>query len=233
MTTDPKVTQKLYQKKFRRLLFTTILLTAVAGYYCFQLFDTFSKTSVALAQEKETLVALERNVNVTTQTYSDTKKAFDENFKPVLESIQKVYPTSEDYRELTRLLDTFCKEHNTPSNRLSCTDLKYPPARIEQNNNYAVLPATLTFTSSQENFFEFLNFVHNSGALEEKTRLMDIKSIQINFVYDKATSASGAPSAQASEKPLLNVSVALNAYFQKPSAAENPKIQDTQKTPNK
>lgn len=229
--TDPKVTQKIYQKKFRRFLFTTILLAACAGYYCFQLFDTFTKTSVALAQEQETLVTLERTVNVTAQTYSDTKKAFDESFKPVRESIQKVYPSGEDYRELTRLLDAFCKEHNTPANRMSCSDLKYPPARVEANNNYAILPATLTFTSSQENFFEFLNFVHNSGALEEKTRLMDIKSIQINFVYDKSAGGSGA-SVQNPEKPLLNVSIALNAYFQKPSAAENPKKPTPQKAPN-
>ena len=72
---------------------------------------------------------------------------------------------------------------------------------------------------------KFLKFMESSGTLEDKTRLMDIRSISINFGVSQSSSVTtGQP--LAAEKPTLNVSVSLNAYFQKPFQKSTPATPD-------
>jgi len=101
-------------------------------------------------------------------------------------------------------------------------DLKFSRPRIDTELDYSVLPFTLTLSTTRENFDNFLRYVENSGALDpngqgESTRLLDIRSISINFMEQGATGFTGT---SRSTTPIMNVSIAMNAYFQLPTDLE-------------
>ena len=70
-----------------------------------------------------------------------------------------------------------------------------------ENEDYRILPVSMNIESSRDNFFKFLEYIGNSGAIQNQTRLMDIQSIGINFGNDK--------------KDKITFDVQANAYFQK------------------
>ena len=139
------------------------------------------------------------------------KKGFDDKFDTIYSALDTVYPLTEKYTDLARLFDDFVAKNDSSTDPVLISDLRFGQARFETSNDFAVLPVTVTLSGSQDNFIKFLKFIETSGVLEDKTRLMDIRSISINFVL---------PSLNQGEvlntKPGINVSINLNAYFQKP-----------------
>lgn len=97
--------------------------------------------------------------------------------------------------------------------------MKFSKPKLNTSTDYVVLPFTLTLNTTRDNYDKFMRYVENSGDLDEQTRLLDINSISINFVTEQsAVSSSGSPI----EIEMLNVSMSMNAYYQKPSEVAAP-----------
>ena len=186
------------------LVIITILL---AGYYGFTQYTKLHGAQEALALEQNQITDLQKLETQSAKDYAAHKKEFDQKYASVLDSLQAVYPPQENYTDLARLFDNFFQQNNSATNPIFANDIKFGQARNDANADYGVLPVTMTVTGTQDNFMKFLKFIETSGVLADKTRLMDVRSISINFT-----------STDSGQK-MINVSVALNAYFQKPYSA--------------
>jgi len=202
-----------YAKSIRTYMMLMVVTAAFAGYYGYTQYTKLSGAQDALAKEQIQITELQNTQAETSNDYANLKKDFDQKYSGVLTSLQAVYPLEENYTDLARLFDQFFQNNNTSFNPVFVSDMKFGQARVTESSDYMVLPVTMTITGSQDNFLKFLKFVENSGVLEDKTRLMDIRSISINFT---GTSSQFSAFAGAATQPSINVSVALNAYYQKP-----------------
>lgn len=203
-----------YAKSIRSYMVLIVLTAGLALYYGYTQYVKLSGAQDALAKEQTRITELQSIQAGTSTDYINLKRDFDQKYSGVLDSLQAVYPLEENYTDLTRLFDSFFQTNNTPFNPVFVSDIKFGQAKIDASSEYAVLPVTMTIAGTQDNFMKFLKFIETSGVLEDKTRLMDIRSISINFTGSSAL--AGLVTTQTSNLPMINVSIALNAYFQKP-----------------
>lgn len=205
-----------YAKSVRTYLMLIVITLLLAGYYGYTQYVKLSAAQDALAKEQTQITDLQNTAAETNNDYSNLKKDFDQKYAGVLDSLQAVYPIEEDYTKLTISLDAFFRDNNTSFNPVFLSDLKFGQARFDAAQEYAVLPVTMTISGTQDNFLKFLKYIENSGVLEDKTRLMDVRSISINFTSGGSDNSTGGQNALTPTQPLINVSLGLNAYFQKP-----------------
>lgn len=121
--------------------------------------------------------------------------------------LNKFFQKKEQHTVLTRSLEKLESDFNRTLNPFIIGNLQYLAPVVIEEANYSILPIRLTIHSSFENFFAFLNYIENSGTLSEKTRLLDISSITINFV-----SSQGAPE-NLSGRDEINFNVSMSAAF--------------------
>lgn len=213
-----EIKKRNFKKQIRNFTAATIAALLLSGFYGYSQYLKLAAAQTALAQEQQNVSSLQSDVTKMSKGYADLKESNDEKFSTITASLQKVYPLEESYTDAARLFDKFFSDSNTNSNPVVISDLKFGLPRIEAAKEYAILPVTMTISGTKDNFMKFLKFVQDSGVLEDETRLMDINSISINF---NSSSSSQSLDGMSSE-PLLNVSVSLNAYFQKPFKSATP-----------
>lgn len=213
-TTKILVQRKNYPRMIRSYTGMMVIVLIIAGVYGFIQFQKLSEAWNAIATEQQQAAQLQTAGNQFAADYTELKSTFDKNFASILNSIQGVYPLEEDYTQLTRDLDKFFQETNSSINPIFASDLKFSIARIDETHDYAILPFTMTVSGTRENFEKFMHYIENSGSLEDRTRLMEITSISINFPAQPASAFEVSPAAP--EIPTLNIAVSMNAYFQKP-----------------
>lgn len=217
--------QKNYPRQIRNyavFIFFTLLAAAAYGYL------QYTKLSIARDTVGKAQILTESMRSSATgfgSAYAEMKRLFDKDFRTIADALQAVYPSEESYTSLTRLLDDFMQQNNRSFDPIFMNDLRFSQSRADTSGDYSLLPFTLTLSTTRSNFEKFLRFIENSGALADGSRqagvrLMDLRSISINFARERSAFASGE--AATSTAPLMNVSVVLNAYFQSPSEAFSP-----------
>lgn len=208
------IPRKNYQKLTNTYKFLAVVLVVAAGVNGYFQWQKLSSAQQAMVDEQTLSQNIATGVSKYNDLYGSLKKGFEEDFVGLKDAIQAVYPDQENYTILTQSLDKYMHDNSTNENPIFMSDLKFGEARIDKNKDYAVLPFSLTLTTSQENFDNFLHFVETSGALSEKVRLMDLNSISISF----SESQKAETGTLNQSKQMLDVSLAMNAYFQTPIA---------------
>ncbi|MFA6521705.1 MAG: hypothetical protein WCT53_04960 [Candidatus Gracilibacteria bacterium] len=123
--------------------------------------------------------------------------------------IREILPLDENYTDLTRKFDDFFAENDKQGNPLSQSSLRFGKgAPVADMPGISALPISMSIESSRDNFFKFLDFVNQSGVLSTGRRLMEIKSIQLNFPGD------GELVQDPSQK--IDFTVEMVAYYQTP-----------------
>ena len=135
--------------------------------------------------------------------YQNKKDDFNSLSKSIESSIEDVFPSTDDYTNLTRQIDLIESDLFSVNNPFEISSISYQD-QID-GNNYRILPLKLSISSSSSNFIKFLHHIENSGNLDEGVRMMDISSIKLNF----------EDSSRASDSSIINFNVQINAYFQK------------------
>lgn len=218
MSTQTAIIPRInYQKKLRTYgVLTVLLFVAVAGYGYYQ-FTKYNEALQAYTDEQNTVAQTTVSNKQVSDSFQTLKSAFQNDFGTIKSQVNTVYPNQDDYTNLTRQFDDYFTSANTAVNPVFLSDLKYGEARIEPGKEYAVLPVTMTLQTTRDNFDKFLQYVETSGALTaDGKRLMDISSISINFPTDTASSEPAQPGVTLKPQE-LNVTISLNAYFQKPA----------------
>lgn len=143
------------------------------------------------------------------QTLADTRQKHYEEYSKKMASI---LPPDENYTDLTRQFDAYFDQHDQPGNSIFQSSLRFGKGTPVPGMTYiSALPVSTNIEATRDNFFKFLEFINNSGSLETETRLMEIKSIQINFPE------GGEVVDDLKQK--INFNVEMLAYYQTPKVA--------------
>jgi hypothetical protein len=223
MASPISIVKKDYSKSIRTYTIVTFIIGAVIVFYGYQQFSKLATVNAALASEQAQAVTLQESSDAFANDYDTMKKTFESANSNSLNALQAVYPSTENYTELTRQLDKYFLDTGTTADPLFTNDIRFSRPVIDEKKNYAVLPFTMSVTASKNSFAKLMRYIENSGDLESKTRLMEIRSISISFPSGQQAPLSTAPTKAKSS--VYNLSLSMNAYFQKPvitSSAETP-----------
>jgi hypothetical protein len=203
-----KITLKLEKRrqKFQIKLygFLSLLIIAVMGTYSYFQFQDY-RFIVEGAEKSDVLaLTLRSKASDAKSQYDQNKKTFDQLDRVVQQNLEKVFPSQDDYTELTRQIDSFEESLSRSRSPFEVSNLSYQ--NVVEEDNYFILPFRMSITSSSENFTKFLHMIENSGAIDGDTRLMSVSSIRLSF--------QGSPGA-GSPTDIINFTVQINAYFQK------------------
>jgi len=212
-TAQVTIRRKNYPRLIRSYGGFIVLLLIAGGVYGYMQYQKLTAAQTALAAAGQTAQTLRSSADTSSQNYQELKTSYEQNSAAIRNAIEFVFPSEENYTKLTQSLDKEIDTLNDSLNPIFASDLKFAKPKVDASGDYAVLPFTLTLNTSRDNFDKFMRYVESSGDLDEQTRLLDITSISINFVTEQsAVSSTGTPI----EIEMLNVSMAMNAYFQKP-----------------
>lgn len=199
-----------YNRSIQHYTLFILVLLVLGGVYGFFQYQKLMATNQAIDETRTRLTELQNNVTKASEEYTTTKKTYETSFQQTKDALDGIYPSSEKITELTRTFDSFEAENNSSINPLFISDLKFGKPRIDKKVSYTTLPFSVSLITTRDNLNKFLQFIENSGSLEDGTRLMDVRSISIDFSPRQQTSEF---TLQESNAPLLNVSIELQAYF--------------------
>lgn len=203
------VPRRNYQRQIRTYTVLTFAVLIAAGVYGFFQFQQLSTAQAALADGESRLSQMKSFETQISEQYTTLKSSFDEDFEEVQNAIDGVFPSEEDYTSLTEDLDQLILTLNRQSPSVFMNNLKFNQPRFDDKEGFATLPFSMTLQTTRTNLERFLAYAEGSGSLDDGSRLLDVRSIDISF-----PGQGGGNQTQ-----LLNVSLNVNAYFQL-SAAE-------------
>lgn len=185
-----------------------IVFAATVVYGAFQ-YQILSAEKQAVLDNEMRRAALEEELASARQTFQpfaeERAKAQAEFSKKII----AILPPDENYTDLTRQLDNYFAEQDRPGNNVFQRSLRFSKgAPAEGMNSISILPMNMNIETTRENFFDFLEFINSSGSLESGVRLMEIKSIQLNFPE------GGEVLKDLRQK--MDVTLDMNAYYQTP-----------------
>ena len=182
-----------------------IIVGLFVTYYGIEKYLEYSDKSTIVANSEQELVDLGKSKKLEADGFtalaSDSKTQRD----TMIKELSSVFPSQENYTELTRIFDAWFLNTNRSNNPIVLTDMQYGTPATDKSGKYDVLPISMNITSSEPNFYKFLSFVQDSGTLSQKVRLLNLKSVQMNFSDDTT----------ATIKNQIQFRAEIQAYFQK------------------
>jgi hypothetical protein len=208
LTKTRSALRKVHYKRQANFYFacTGLLLIGLIYYATTNYFELTDKKTI-INESTHAMRGLTESLDDVAGEYESLKETHNLIKETVSKEVGDVFPAMENYTELTRDLDEYFKTKSQTDNPLVATNLQYGSPKVSEDGNYYVLPLSMTISSSEENFYDFLSYVDKSGALSSKTRIMDITSIKINFRDPTGKQKKGGEE--------INFNVQLNAYYQK------------------
>lgn len=186
-------------------------MSAGVVYGIFQ-YRIFSAEGAATVDNQARIAELGQQVSA---KKADFKKLGDAHAQTQVEfgkKMDSILPADESYTDLTRVLDNFFADQDTPGNPIFQSSLRFGKgAAVSAMSGISALPISMNIEGTRDNFFKFLDFVNNSGSLDTGVRLFEITSVQLNFPE------GGEVLKDLKQK--INFTVDMNAYYQTPKVA--------------
>ncbi len=193
--------------QLRLYIVLSVLLLAVIGYFTFNNVMKYLDIQAEIESNNEIFNNIQSNEEAITQELENEQNEIQELNQTIQSQLELVFPVQESHTKLTRTLEQFANDLHRIKNPFIINNLQYLDVEQEEGEDYSVLPFKMTIHSSYTNFFKFLEFVENSGALSEGTRLIEITTISINFVSPSGTAGN------LSGKDEINFNATMKAYF--------------------
>lgn len=186
---------------------TALIMIAAAvvyGVFQFQIMTSMEAASLDNARTVKMLSDSLQKEKTSFKIFADERAKRQKEFR---EKISSVLPPDENYTDLTRLFDDYFADNDKPGNPMLQNSLRFGKgAPVESLPSVSALPISMNVEATRENFFNFLDFIKNSGSLESGVRLMEVKSINFSFL-DAAEDTKDL-------KQKMNFSVEMIAYYQ-------------------
>jgi len=215
------------------------LIIALGGYFGYQNYTEYQLTKAAFENEQSQINQLKGSADKAKKDFLALQTELDVKNSGVKQSIEKILPSTEDFTDLARDLDSYFRNTKTSSNPMFLSDIRFNISRVDKDKDYGTLPFSMTMSGNEEGFKQFLSQVEKSGELSSDTtsqsRLMDISNINLTFVNEQksntptsssatniienadGTISSGTEAVAALTKVRsINASLNLKAFFQKP-----------------
>ncbi|MBI5754095.1 hypothetical protein HZA40_03065 [Candidatus Peregrinibacteria bacterium] len=194
--------QKLHIQTYAILCLLLVIFLSFYGYTKWQQYEL---TKQGLEQNKIFIASLRGQVSNEKTEADDKKNQGVQLNKEVGQKLKVIFPTTDDYTNLTKQMDIYEGQLSTKTNPFEVSNIDYQ--NPIQGDTYSVLPMRMNIRSSNDNFTKFLRMVESSGSLKDNVRLMDISSIRLNFENNEQSGVNASS--------IINFSVQINAYFQK------------------
>lgn len=185
----------------------SVLLAVIIGYYIFTNTMSFIRMRGDINDFRQLHAAIQATDKRLDEEIEKIKPINEQLSTTITEELNYVFPEAENHTLLTRTIESFASEINRLKNPFLINNLQYLAPQPSKSGDYMILPFRMTIHSSHDNFIKFLEYAENSGTLSAKTRLLDIKSIVINFVTPKGSTGN------TSGKDEINFNVSMNSYF--------------------
>lgn len=189
----------------------SIILALFLGYHFYTNITTYLEMKGDISSLKTLHGALQGTDKRLDLEMDNIKEGNEELVTAVAEELDYVFPETENHTLLTRTIESFSNDLNRTKNPFLISNLQYLKPQVSENGDYMILPFKMTIHSSHDNFIKFLEYAENSGSLSEKTRLIHIQSIVINFVSPQGSQSN------ISGKDEINFNVSMNSYFRSES----------------
>ncbi|EKD93344.1 MAG: hypothetical protein ACD_28C00169G0002 [uncultured bacterium] len=181
-------------------LIAALLLFGFTGWYGMTQFNALSAVQADLAEADGILLDLESDKQKALKSYQDSNKQALDDQVSQQEKINSIFPIKEDLNNLTRMLDDFALKNHYESNPFFINQLVYGEITTPDGNNaYGFIPVAVTLETSERNFYKFLEYIENSGSIENGIRIMSINGISLQ---------------RNSESKTLRVQLSIAAYLQ-------------------
>lgn len=200
------IRQHYIRRSIKLYLILLVLIVLGVAYFGVEKYFEYSDKSSVVTQSESLLSQLEKDAKKEQDDYTAIKTDYKDANSALALELGEVFPLDENYTKLTKAFDDYFVKNT--NNKSVANDIQYGTPVSEPGSKYDVLPITMNIVTSEANFYDFLRFVQSSGTLSKKLRLIDLKSIQLNFSDD---SGSGGSSGKSS----IQFRATLNAYFQK------------------
>lgn len=222
------VTKRKLKSSIVQYALLTLAILLVGGYFGYVHYTEYQATKEAFDQENILISQLKGSADKSKKDYLELKKSLDTQNSGLNDSIEKIMPSGEDFTNLARELDKYFLNTKTGLNPMFLSDLRFNPPVVKATEDYGTLPFSMTFSGNEAGLTEFLNYVENSGDLNNKTRLLDIDTFNLNYENDSNTAAAydenGAVITDSSstttptlpEDRSITATMNLNAFYQKP-----------------
>lgn len=185
-----------------------VIVGLLVSYYGIEKYLEYSdKVAIVTESEKELATLTQANKDEVT-AYTKVQTDYKDQDEEMLKGLSLVFPSQENYTELTKIFDTYFLENNRTTNPIIATDMQFGTPTSDSSGKYDVLPISMNITASESNFYKFLSYIQDSGTLSKKLRLLDLKSVQMNFATDDSGSTGKG-------KNKIQFRAEISAYFQK------------------
>ncbi|MDP2624703.1 MAG: hypothetical protein Q8P27_00790 [Candidatus Peregrinibacteria bacterium] len=174
-----------------------LVVMGITGWYGYNKFNELSDVKETVELTDDVLFDVESESREITENYQDAKKNSVDTYSENKEKIDTVFPEKEDLTSFTRALDDFSFENHYSSNPFFVSQLTY--GDVVSEDDYRYIPITMTLETSEKNLYKFIEYVNNSGSLDNGVRLMAINAITLQLSEDEDT---------------LKVQLSLYAYIQ-------------------
>lgn len=189
--------------------FLALALLAGSAWYGITQWQVVQASTQAILDNESRLVKLSTELETNKTEFQVLADEHAKKQEALAKTINEILPDDENYTDLTRLFDDFFAELDRPGNPILSSSLRFGKGAPEKTlPGLSVLPASMNLEATRDNFFRFLDFVNQSGSLDNGRRLMEINSIQLNFPEE----------GEVLQDPtqLINFTVDMTAYYQTP-----------------
>ena len=173
--------QKISLKAYAALC---LIFLAIVGAYTYFRWVDYSTFKAAIISNESMIDKLGQDSVNEKSDYLEKKSGLEELSGKIEGNLKTVFPSSDNYTELTRAFDAFEQELNRTKNPFVISNIEYQDVQVDPDGNYKYLPLRMNITSSRENFAKFLRYIETSGSILDNVRLMDIQSIHMSFNED-------------------------------------------------
>ncbi len=191
--------------KIQTMIIVNVIIFVGLLLYSYQSYLKYSFLQKVADTNNETVLALTSTLRNTRTELQAQESLYDQQRLQVQKDLDITFPNGEAYTELTRQLDQFFFALNDQNPPIIHNNLRFDEPKLSTDQNYYILPFSMSIQSSKENFERFLDYVDNSGSIGSNIRLMSIQSIQINFIR---------PATNNINEFDISFTVNMHAYFQ-------------------
>lgn len=181
-----------------------VLVGLLVSYFGIEKYLEYSEKSGIVSNSEENLTTLGGDKKLEADAHTKILTEYKDQNDAMNKSLSSVFPSQENYTELTKTFDEYFYANNRTNNPIIVTDMSFGAPLDDKSGKYQILPIAMNITSSESNFYKFLNFVQDSGTLSKSVRLLDLKSIQMNFSQEDSVNS----------KSTIQFRADINAYFQ-------------------
>ncbi len=199
------IRQHYISRSIKLYLIMLVILGLGVSYYGIERYLEYSDKSTVVTQSEGLLSNLEKDSKKEQDDFTATKTTYKDKDTELNTELSSVFPLKENYTDLTKVFDEYFVSKNSSNNPIIATDIQYGTPTSEPGSKYDILPISMNISASESNFYDFLRFIQNSGTLSKKLRLLDLKSIQLNFSDDTSST----------NKNTIQFRAEVSAYFQK------------------